>query len=91
MAALDLTGYKLAFDDEFNTLSVSQTGANAGNGTIRVAPAWHGGMSNEIAAQQGNAVNDALGAWGSDVHAASAGEIANLPHNLRFDHIWHSA
>ena len=27
MAALDLTGYKLTFDDEFNNLSVSQTGA----------------------------------------------------------------
>jgi hypothetical protein len=55
-------------------------------------------MSNDIAAllqalQQGNtnAVNDAVGALGTDVHAASAGEIANLVHNLRFDHMWHHA
>jgi hypothetical protein len=58
----------------------------------------HSGMSNDIAAllqalQQGNtnAVNDAVGALGTDVHAASAGEITNLVHNLRFDHMWHHA
>jgi hypothetical protein len=70
---------------------------DAGNGTP-VASAGQSGMSNDIAAllqalQQGNtnAVNDAVGALGTDVHAASAGEITNLVHNLRFDHMWHHA
>jgi Glycosyl hydrolases family 16 len=70
---------------------------DAGNGTS-VTSAGHSGMSNDIAAllqalQQGNtnAVNDAVGALGTDVHAASAGEITNLVHNLRFDHMWHHA
>ena len=35
MAALDLTGYKLTFDDEFNNLSVSQTGAGTTWADIR--------------------------------------------------------
>jgi len=70
---------------------------DASNGTP-VASAGHSGMSNDIATllqalQQGNtnAVNDAVGALGADVHSASAGEITNLVHNLRFDHMWHHA
>ena len=70
---------------------------DASNGTP-AASAGHSGMSNDIATllqalQQGNtnAVNDAVGALGADVHSASAGEITNLVHNLRFDHMWHHA
>ena len=35
MASIDLTGYKLTFDDEFNTASISQTGAGKTYADIR--------------------------------------------------------
>ena len=56
---VDLTGYKLTFDDEFNTRSISQTGANTTWSDIR--PEWRYDANSDIGFGTSSFVDPASG------------------------------
>ncbi|MDN3574959.1 1,3-beta-glucanase, partial [Methylobacterium longum] len=56
---VDLTGYKLTFDDEFNTRSISQTGAGTTYADIR--PGWRYDANSDIGFGKSSFVDPASG------------------------------